>query len=126
MQMTRQYKSTAEQRAKDRARKAKTKERDAVKQREWKLANRERVRTHALMRLYGITEAEFQALENSQDGKCKICGEVPNHRLQVDHCHSTGKIRGLLCLHCNTAIGHFNHDPATILAAINYLEKNND
>lgn len=67
-----------------------------------------------------------------QDGLCRICrrperalGRSGRVRpLSVDHDHDTGKVRGLLCHGCNTALGKFNHDPEWLLAAVRYLEEN--
>lgn len=55
---------------------------------------------------FGITLAEYNDLLEIQDGKCALCGEVcaTGNNLAVDHCHKTGKIRGLLCMKCNQAL----------------------
>lgn len=59
---------------------------------------------------------------------CDICGCSPKvyKRHSIDHCHKSGKVRGLLCDFCNTAIGKFNDDPILMRKAIEYLEKHND
>lgn len=79
--------------------------------------------------VYGITLEEFEILEKSQEGVCAICKKTETwvrdgkvFRLSVDHCHDTGKIRGLLCKACNTGIGYFLHDPELLQAAIRYLK----
>lgn len=54
---------------------------------------------------YGITVSEYDALCKKQDSKCSICNKTC--KLVVDHCHSTGIVRGLLCNHCNSALGSF-------------------
>lgn len=68
-----------------------------------------------LKRLYGITLDQFEAMASDQAGVCAICGRPPTAssgrarhppRLQVDHCHTTGKIRGLLCHNCNAMIAN--------------------
>lgn len=83
-----------------------------------------------LAKNYGLTVADYDALLRSQNGVCAICGEdEPNahgrtgkqFRLAVDHCHETGKVRGLLCQKCNRAIGLLKDDPATLRRAISYL-----
>lgn len=78
---------------------------------------------------YGITLEEFEILEKAQEGVCAICKKTETwvragkvYRLSVDHCHDTGKIRGLLCKACNTGIGYFLHDPELLRAAIKYLK----
>ena len=66
-------------------------------------------------------EEYFLALEN-QDWACLICKEIPK-RLYVDHCHETGRFRGLLCLKCNSGLGMFQDSPARLQTAIEYLAK---
>jgi hypothetical protein len=56
---------------------------------------------------------------DEQDGKCLICQEAVT--LVVDHCHTTGQIRGLLCNPCNTSLGHFKDDVKRLQRAIEYL-----
>lgn len=87
------------------------------------------VRSLKLKSLYGITLDEFEELETSQGTVCAICKRPEKAfrkgtlcRLAVDHCHETKKIRGLLCSKCNIGIGHFNHDPTLLQAAIQYLQ----
>lgn len=77
--------------------------------------------------MYGITPEVFQEMYDSQDGKCAICDsaiawETDNRNsLHVDHDHSTGWVRGLLCGRCNLAIGQFEDDPDLLTKAIEYL-----
>ena len=73
---------------------------------------------------YGITWQQYESLYRQQGGVCAICQGVPlspGKRLGVDHDHSTGKVRGLLCGLCNTALGGFREDPSLLRAAIAYL-----
>lgn len=74
---------------------------------------------------YGLTPAQYQAMVEQQDGKCAICLRAPRGRLplHVDHSHSDGKIRGLLCSHCNAALGQMRDDVGVLKAAIQYLEQ---
>jgi hypothetical protein len=78
-----------------------------------------------LKSLYGITTERYNDILNSQNGKCAICkgDEVHRRHLSVDHCHETGQIRGLLCVRCNAAIGHFKDDSKILKHAIEYLEE---
>lgn len=64
-------------------------------------------------------------LEN-QKGGCAICGKTPEqlgYRLYIDHCHSTGKLRGLLCNNCNTGLGALGDNIEGVAKALNYLIK---
>jgi hypothetical protein len=73
---------------------------------------------------YGFTPADFNNLLASQHGKCAICSSEANvngSRLFVDHDHITGKVRGLLCHHCNVAIGSLRDDPELLERAAKYL-----
>jgi len=72
---------------------------------------------------YGITLDQYDALWTSQGGICAICRKAPNHGrpLHVDHCHSTGVVRGLLCMHCNRGVGGFMDNPDWCEAAARYL-----
>lgn len=79
---------------------------------------------------YGLTPTEYQVMFVKQHGCCAICGfsaeDQRSHgkrkkRLEVDHCHKTRNVRGLLCGKCNTALGMFRDDPRLLLEAILYL-----
>jgi Recombination endonuclease VII len=79
------------------------------------------VRTGHLKRRFGISAAEYDALLAQQGGACAICRRRSKYRLCVDHCHLTGRIRGLLCYSCNLALGHLKDDQASLVAALAYL-----
>jgi hypothetical protein len=77
-------------------------------------------------RQYGITLAQYDEMCAEQDGKCAICGnkdEVEGRRLAIDHCHDSGKIRGLLCGKCNRGLGLFYDNQELLKNAISYLTK---
>jgi hypothetical protein len=77
-----------------------------------------------LRRHFGITIEDYEELLNIQGHQCKICGRTPEEEgksLAVDHCHVSGKIRGLLCYTCNTTLGHFNDSVVKLASAIRYL-----
>lgn len=59
----------------------------------------------------------------SQNNQCKICGIIPENRLFVDHCHISGKIRGLLCRDCNIGLGYFRDSEENLAKAIVYLKE---
>lgn len=89
----------------------------------WKDANRQRLREYNLVRLYKITLAEYDALLAAQGGVCAICEGPPAVRdnFHVDHEHATGVVRGLLCHHCNIAIGGLKDSPELLEKAAAYL-----
>lgn len=73
---------------------------------------------------YGITLDEYNSMFSEQGGCCKICKlhqSEFSRALAVDHCHRTGKIRGLLCSNCNTVLGMAKDDIEILKTAINYL-----
>lgn len=76
---------------------------------------------------FGISLRDYEAMLEAQGGGCAVCGAKSSggrwESLPVDHCHETGKIRGILCLHCNTGLGHFSDDPARVRDALAYLER---
>lgn len=68
------------------------------------------MRAYSLKRNYGIDEAEYQRMFDAQGGRCGICGgdkSFGNGKLHVDHCHRTGRVRKLLCVKCNMALGWY-------------------
>lgn len=71
---------------------------------------------------YGITADQYQTMLDIQDGLCLICGDTMQQPC-VDHCHKTGKVRGLLCGLCNTSLGGFGDSVKNLEAAISYLRK---
>jgi len=87
---------------------------------------KEYVTEYLLKRDYGISQAQFDEMLESQNGKCAICKADPptghKKRLNVDHCHQTGAVRGLLCDACNRGIGLFKDDPERLNKAISYLK----
>lgn len=91
----------------------------------WKIANPGKLLSAShrwkLKHLYGMTECHYEALYVKQDGKCLICLKKPTRKLTVDHCHSTGKIRGLLCNNCNRSLGWMGDNIQTLDRAKKYL-----
>ena len=72
---------------------------------------------------YGITVDQLGEMLKLQDGKCSICKITLDEVFYVDHCHKTGKVRGVLCQDCNMGIGRLKDDPAILRSAISYLEQ---
>ena len=81
-------------------------------------------------RTYGISITNYEEMVLNQDGKCLICdtdgilraASQKSTPLVVDHCHTTGAVRGLLCHTCNSALGQFNDSTEILSKAIRYLE----
>lgn len=73
---------------------------------------------------YGMTTDDYARMLDAQGGGCAICANPPrDRRLAIDHCHTTGKVRGLLCGPCNVSLGQFGDSPRTLLEAAKYLLK---
>lgn len=74
---------------------------------------------------YGLSKEDYLNLVNEQENKCKLCfAYIENHfNMHIDHCHTTGRVRGLLCGKCNQGIGLLNHNPKLLGAAADYCEK---
>lgn len=75
---------------------------------------------------YGLTLVDFDAMMEAQQGRCRICdrefdSQVKPLQPHVDHCHATGKVRGILCFTCNTGLGKFNDNVEWLRAAVLYL-----
>ena len=69
---------------------------------------------------YGLTPEAYRELHNQQGGVCAICQQAKP--LHIDHSHDTGNVRGLLCSHCNTALGFMADSTARLHRAIDYLQ----
>lgn len=81
-----------------------------------------RERAGHLMRKFGITIEEYEAMLEAQGGVCAICGRAPGDiSLHVDHNHFTGTIRALLCFPCNNALADLQEDPDVVHKALGYL-----
>ncbi len=92
------------------------------------------------LRKYGMTIEDYEQMKAAQGGKCKSCGDTPTEmrrkagnpedwggryyydRLVVDHCHTTGRVRHLLCNRCNPMIGMALENKKRLLQAIDYVE----
>lgn len=97
---------------------------NAERAKEWRNNNPERAKHHDLQRRLGISLEKYSNMHKEQDGKCAICNKEESYEgysLAVDHCHETGKIRGLLCSTCNRALGMFKDSPDILQSAVVYL-----
>ncbi|WP_416070015.1 endonuclease VII domain-containing protein [Streptomyces sp. ME02-6979-3A] len=71
-------------------------------------------------RRYGLSIEQYREMCDAQSGACAVCGATDKD-LHIDHCHTTGQVRGLLCQMCNMGLGHFADDPTRLKQAIAYL-----
>jgi hypothetical protein len=109
------------------------KEKYAAYQRVWRERNKDKDKANELRRRFGIELSEYNQMHDNQGGVCAICGKPETStirgktlQLAVDHCHTTGKIRGLLCSHCNHGIGKFGDKIDLLQKAANYLQSHQD
>jgi len=80
-----------------------------------------------LIKAYGITSADYEQMFADQQGLCYLCGGPPRRdRLDIDHCHKSGKVRKLLCESCNRALGLFQDDPTLLLKASKYVQEHSE
>ena len=85
--------------------------------------NRERRRLTNKCNNYGITPAQHAAMMVAQQGKCAACAQPfpSSQHTHIDHCHATGKVRGILCKACNNAIGFLKDSAELAMAVALYL-----
>ena len=93
-----------------------------AKSKEYRYKHPKKVRNTRLKTRYGITLKDYYKLKRNQSNKCAICGQRKK-KLVIDHCHITGKVRGLLCVKCNTYLGYIQEDISALKAAVKYLQK---
>lgn len=98
---------------------------------QYRALNPQKAESTFLKTTYGITLEQYNQMLQKQGGVCKICskppkidGKGPAASLHVDHCHITNKIRGLLCLNCNTGLGKFFDNSELLNKAMTYLGAN--
>jgi len=108
----------------------------SIRGKKWKEKNPEKSRIHStngerkyLLKWYGVTPEWYENKLKEQDNRCAICGCYPDSisrkRLDVDHCHTTGVARGILCNRCNTGIGQLKDSEQILVNAISYLRRYN-
>jgi hypothetical protein len=109
-----------------------TKEGRAAFQKEYRSTRRQQFRDDERQRKFGITPEWFRAQHEKQGGVCAICKKPETrkrmgliHDLAVDHNHTTGAVRELLCHACNVLIGYARENPEILRAAVAYLERHN-
>ena len=92
----------------------------AARKSEWQKGTPEFSRNRTLKYKYGITIEDYERMLVEQNHQCYICNAET--KLVVDHCHESGKVRGLLCHQCNIMLGMAKDNPAILRLAANYLE----
>lgn len=85
-----------------------------------KACKTKRNRANSIKKLYKLSLRDYEAMKIAQNGKCAICLKAPK-KLFIDHCHNSGKVRGLLCHFCNVGLGNFRDNPKFLAAAMGYL-----
>jgi hypothetical protein len=87
---------------------------------------RTETRERHLIRKYGVTLADYDRMLLAQNGQCAICNALESEQFKqvfhVDHCHTTGRVRGLLCRGCNHMLGAVEDSSETLQRAITYLD----
>lgn len=121
-------KKVSKEKDKEYADRYRTKNRKAIRERmnAWNRANPDKRKHYALKEKYGISLEDYNSMLNVQNECCKICKRHKSlftRSLNVDHCHKTGKVRGLLCKDCNLLLGKVRDDVSVLLEAIKYLEE---
>lgn len=107
-------------------------ERELKKLKDWKVNNPDKVKAANIRNLYGIDSAQYKSLIDSQSNCCAICNKHQSENitdkrnnkirdLSVDHDHSTGAVRGLLCYHCNLAVGMLKDSIVIAQSLVEYL-----
>jgi len=101
-----------------------------IKHNEWAKKNRDKIKKrHSISwrkHKYGLTQEQYNDMILSQNNECAICKKPSHKTLHIDHDHTTGKVRGLLCSTCNTGIGFFNEDIDSLNNAVKYLKSSLD
>lgn len=91
----------------------------------WREANNERHKDNNARWQYGVEHGTYDTMFTAQNGQCAICKTTEpglgTKRFAIDHCHTSGRVRGLLCHRCNQGLGYFKDDAERIHRAIQYL-----
>ena len=94
--------------------------------------NRLKKRKSTIKRKYNLDFNQYELMMIAQGSSCKICDKILSEngskdvKPHVDHCHTTGSVRGILCSYCNTMLGVFKDNPEYFQRAIDYLKGTNE
>jgi Autographiviridae endonuclease VII len=103
----------------------KNKEKILERSKEYSRNNKDKIKHNKLKYEFNISLKDYDNILLQQNNCCKICKRNQfeiSKKLAIDHCHSTGKVRGLLCQNCNTGLGQFKDNKEFLIEAIKYLE----
>ena len=103
----------------------KNKEHILAKSKIWALNNKDRIREYQLKRDYNLTLDQYNKMLSDQNNCCKVC-DIKMISPHVDHCHTTGKVRALLCNNCNTGLGKLKEDTKIMQKLIEYVKEHNE
>lgn len=93
----------------------------------WSKKSKIKNRDNNLKKRYKISTQDYEKMFKDQNGVCFICQNPQKDKLlAVDHCHTTGKVRGLLCTLCNKGLGCYRDNIDYLTRAIEYLKRNNN
>lgn len=90
----------------------------------WRKKNKKKqklINRQQRLKRYGLVLEDYDRMLEAQGGRCAICG-LSNRVLGIDHCHKTNKVRAILCINCNAALGGFMDSPQLLRSAADYLE----
>ena len=110
------------------------KERIKEQQKRWREANKEKLAAYKRKKSYGMSQEDYDLLLKHQNYRCKICSvstqeleeKYPttyHKKLVVDHCHSSGNVRALLCHHCNIFVGYLETKEKVLNEALKYIDE---
>ena len=115
---------SAEKKAYDKAYYEANKEKIIARTKAWNKANKEKTKGYTLKSRYNITLKERDLMLKKQNNKCKICNtKFSKVTSNIDHCHTTNKVRGILCTACNMGLGLFKDNTENLTNAITYLKE---
>lgn len=123
---SRKYRAANPEKVKEDSRKYRAENREKLNEdnRKYYAANQEKILSLAKEKKYGVSAKDIEQMKLTQGGACAICKVVPK-KLRVDHDHSSGKVRDLLCNTCNLALGLLKDSAIVARAAADYLDKHN-
>jgi len=93
-----------------------------AKQRLYQEGTKDKIRSNHLLRKFDLTQAEYDDMLTGQDNCCAICLRPFTETACVDHDHTTGNVRGLLCQACNRMLGQSGDNPQILRSGAEYLE----